>query len=301
MNNRLIILIISISAILLGNYFALAADIEQGFTEIEEEIGKALFLTEEDKNLLILKVKEANKKGISSLNIKPIIERGLSKKIKVDSVAGFLDVIIKGKEQELPVYPLVNKTLEGLSKNVSSNRILKVMQNISEEMKISKDIVEKCISHGIKAEKNRGKYRAIQTIAETRQRGIAFKSINRMVDQVLESKDLGGIRLSNIEDIVETLADLVDMGMSENMALKAVGTAIAHGYINRDELMDLEDILTGSKQRGVSFEEMIEMFESGKDMDGISRDIRDFGIDDSRDIGGDTGNHGDGFKDSLKP
>ncbi len=295
MNNRLIILIILMSAILLINHTALATDIDQGFIEIEKEIGKTLSLTQEDKNLLIQKVKEANKAGLSSLDIKSIIERGLLKKIKIDSMAGFLDVIIKGKKQGLPVYPLVNKVLEGLAKNVPSYRISKVVQKISEEMSITKDIVERCTSHGMKAEKLMIRHRAIQTIVETRQRGISFKSINHIVDRLLESKDAGRIRLSNIEDTVETLANLVDLGMSENLALKAVETAIAHGYFNKDHLMDLEDSVAEGKQKGISFEETIEMFESeimrGNDMDSI----RDFGIDDLRDTGEGMGIPGNGF------
>ncbi len=193
------------------------------------------------------------------------------------------------------MYPLVNKVLEGLAKNVPHGRILKVAQKISEEMKISKGIVDRCISHGMKAEKHRTKHRAIQTIAETRQRGISFRSINHIVDRLLESKDAGRIRLSNIEDTVETLANLVDLGMSENLALKAVETAIAHGYFNKDHLMDLEDSVAEGKQKGISFEETIEMFESeimrGNDMDSI----RDSGIDDLRDTGEGMGSPGNGF------
>ncbi len=229
---------------------------QKAAAEIRSSIEKSAF-SQAAKELLLKKAYDAANAGIPPDDVAIVIDRGLRQGADSRTMEGFLDTAVKVRKQNLPVRPVLDRIQQGLSKGVPPGRILDVTERLAEKLNRAGTLTGNLTQSGVKADNDREKENAIQTVARALERSIPENAITQAGLRVKKHN----YPLSIFGGAVDMMTNLVESGVSVERAARLVNKALDKGYSEKD-MSRMEREIAGELREGRRMEDAVKRMES---------------------------------------
>ncbi|MBI4848275.1 MAG: hypothetical protein HY808_06830 [Nitrospirae bacterium] len=235
------LIIVIISSVVICCSTALA-DTENYKEEITLAVGESS-LTQEQKTSLINSSHNAMKTGIPPDDVAIIIRRGLSGGWDGKSLEALMTAVVSAKEQNLPVRSVLDRIEQGLSKRVSSEKVLYATTGLIEKTAAADRIVNSLVGSGMKTDKDTDTGETAQTVAKAMEKSVPEDTIMQTGQKVMKNNQ----SLSRFNVAMATMTAFIEMGMPPEHAQKFIGKAIDKGYTEDDMIMMDRSFFNGIK------------------------------------------------------
>jgi hypothetical protein len=220
-----------------------------GLRDIRQSV-EASSLSGEQKDALTQAAREAVEAGVPHEDVAIIVTGGLSRGADVHALTRFLAIARDVQAQGLPVRPVLNKIEQGSAKGVPPERIIEVVGRVRADLVTATGMVNEVVAQGLAVNAPEEKKGAVEALAGALERGAPAGDIVELGQKAAEVK----ISLSQFGRAVDTLANLKEMGMPRDLALKAARKAVILNYSERGMARMERDLLTMRKS-GMSWED----------------------------------------------
>lgn len=220
-----------------------------GLLDIQRSV-ETSSLSGEQKAALTQAAREAVEAGVPHEDVAIIVTGGLSRGADVQTLTRFLAVARDVQAQGLPVRPVLNKIEQGTAKGVPPERIIEVVGRVRANLVTAAGMVNEVAAQGLAVSVPEEKKGAVEALAGALERGVPAGDIVELGQKAAEVK----ISLSQFGRAVDTLANLKEMGMPRDLALKAARKAVILNYSERGMARMERDLLTMRKS-GMSWED----------------------------------------------
>jgi hypothetical protein len=154
-----------------------------------------------------------------------------------ETTADLLQPAVSLAKRNLPTTPLLNKTLEGLAKQVPANRMMPVVQNVQIHLEQGGALVSTWLDRGEvqsllggstppTAERNQ----LIAHVAEARQQEVPLSTVESFLDGLPETAQRRSLPLSTVAAAVSVMPDLPDIQNNPNVSNELLTAALKAGY-----------------------------------------------------------------------
>jgi hypothetical protein len=210
-------------------------------------------LSPEAKALVGQKARDAVRAGVSEDDVAELVQRGVSRGVQAGELAGLLEIVAEAKRHDLPVEPVLDKVKEGLAKRVPPERIVSAASRISRDLAAARDLIQQAERAGVRVEKARARRKAMEAVADALGQGVPIQELEKLARQIAGSsrREEG---MSLLEEAVEAVEDLAEMGLSPPDAVQTVAAALSQGLSRRD-IDRIPKVLARERKRGASPEE----------------------------------------------
>jgi len=220
-----------------------------GLRDIQRSV-EASSLSGEQKAALTQAAREAVETGVPHEDVAIIVTGGLSRGADVETVTRFLAVARDVQAQGLPVRPVLNKIEQGTAKGVPPERIIEVVGRVRANLVTAAGMVNEVAAQGLAVSVPEEKKGAVEALAGALERGVPAGDIVELGQKAAEVK----ISLSQFGRAVDTMANLKEMGMPRDLALKAARKAVILNYSERG-MARMERDLLAMRKSGMSWED----------------------------------------------
>jgi hypothetical protein len=170
--------------------------------------------------------------------MRTVATRAQNAGFSAQATADLLRPAVRLAEQDLPATPLLNKTLEGLAKQVPAGRMTPVLQQLRTHTQEAGALVSSWVSQrGTQALLGRSgpppqaeRSPLITTIAEARQQNLPLPAVEQFLNQLPDAVQRRPVSLSAVTTAVGTMPDLPAARTSPALARELLGAALDAGY-----------------------------------------------------------------------
>jgi hypothetical protein len=220
-----------------------------GLRDIRQSV-EASSLSGEQKAALTQSAREAMEAGVPHEDVAVIVTGGLARGADVQTLTRFLAVARDVQAQGLPVRPVLNKIEQGSAKGVPPERIIEVVGRVRANLVTATGMVNGVVALGLAVNAPEEKKGAVEALAGALERGVPAGDIVELGQKAAEVKS----SLAQFGRAADTLANLKEMGMPRDLALKAARKAVILNYSERGMARMERDLLTMRKS-GMSWED----------------------------------------------
>jgi hypothetical protein len=183
-------------------------------------------------------IEQGRAAGADAELLRTVVTRARESGYSAQAAADLLRPAVALAKQGLPATPLMNKTLEGLAKQVPPARIGPVLQQLRTHTQKAGALVSTWSSQKStqallgrtgpppQAEQNR----LITTIAEARQQDLPLPAAEQFLSQLPDAVQRRPVSLSKVTTAVGTMPDLPATRENPALARKLLGAALNAGY-----------------------------------------------------------------------
>jgi hypothetical protein len=261
---RQIFLLVIISGFLIGYGIGIAAIPDKDKDEIARIIKEAE-LSQKEKAELLKQAHGAIDAGISPADITIIIRRGLLKGWNKEAIEESLILVIKAKEQNLPVSSILNRLHQGLAKGIPPQKVFDATKRLVKKLIEADGIVDNLMMNGMKADNDKKRSHAVETVAWALERAIPEDTIMGIGEKLIRNRR----PLSTFDAAVATMTIFTEMGMTIEHASRLINSAIDRGYTEKEMVM-MERELHNILREGWKIEDAVGKMESLINRGGVS-------------------------------
>ncbi len=162
-------------------------------------------------------IEQGRTAGADADLMQTVASRAQEAGMSAEATTDLLEPALRLAEQDLPATPLLNKTLEGLAKQVPAQRMTPVLQRFQDHTQQAGVLVSKWgeraavqrmlgESNGAPAKAERNQL--IMNIAEAQQQDLPLEHVERFLDGLPEAAQRRSIALSEVTTAVSVMPDL---------------------------------------------------------------------------------------------
>lgn len=224
-----------------------------GFALLVLGAPSAVFAQNPDIQDLITRGRQA---GLDTKHIQTVVQRARETGLRTDVTANLLRAAVDLAEQDLPATPLLNKTLEGFSKQVPPDRLQPVVQQFRTYTEQAGQLVSQWRKRpevrsftGMSensASKNKAQTRLISAIAEAQLQDLQIQNIDRFLNELPSTVERRPVPLSDVATAVSVLPDLPGSKRSPEATRRLLTAALEAGY-NAESLRQLPAALRSAR------------------------------------------------------
>lgn len=183
-------------------------------------------------------IEQGRAAGADAALMRTVATRAQNAGFSAQATADLLRPAVDLAEQDLPAAPLMNKTLEGLAKQVPAARMGPVLQQLRSHTQEAGALVSTWASRGDtqallgrsgpppRAERNQ----LITTIAEARQQNLPLPAVEQFLTQLPDAVQRRPVSISEVTTAVGTMPDLPAVRENPALARELLGAALNAGY-----------------------------------------------------------------------
>ncbi len=155
-----------------------------------------------------------------------------------EQTAGLLRPAVSLAERDLPTVPLLNKTLEGLSKQVPAARMTPVLQQFRGDTERAGELVSTWMGReevkGLAGEtggpSSGERTQLITDVTEAKRQGVSLGAIEQFLDVLPESVERRPVTFSEVSAAVSVMPDLPSSGDHPEVTQQLLTAALNAGY-----------------------------------------------------------------------
>lgn len=176
--------------------------------------------------------------------LRTVVEQGEAKGLDNGRIAALLEPAVRTAEQNNPARPILMSTLEGLAKNVPTDRLDAHLETMSHSIERAGKTVSEW-SEGRPATEGGESSRArlIESVAEAKQRGLSMDEIQRLREALQGTGRQ--VSASLFAAALQVAPDLPESGNAETNRRQLLTVAVEAGYDEAD-LRALSEIVTAT-------------------------------------------------------
>lgn len=183
-------------------------------------------------------IEQGQTAGADAELMRTVASRAQNAGFSAQATADLLRPAVRLAEQDLPATPLLNKTLEGLAKQVPAARMSPVLQQLQAHTQEAGALVSSWVSRrgtqsllGQSGPPPQAERRPlITTIAEARQQNLPLPAVEQFLNQLPDAVQRRPVSLSAITTAVGTIPDLPGARENPALAQELLGAALNAGY-----------------------------------------------------------------------
>jgi hypothetical protein len=175
--------------------------------------------------------------GADAALMRTVADRAQNAGLDDATTADLLRPAVTLAEQDLPTTPLLNKTLEGLAKQVPANRMTPVLQQLQSHTQEAGTFVSTWLEQpgaqalaGESGPTAADRNRLIANIADARQQNVPRAAVEDFLTQLPEAVDRRPVSFSEVATAVSTMPDLPGGADNPEAAQQLLSTALNAGY-----------------------------------------------------------------------
>ncbi len=169
--------------------------------------------------------------------MRTVASRAQQNGLDADATADLLRPTVALAEKDLPTTPLLNKTLEGLAKQVPANRMNPVLQQLQTHTEAAGTLVSTWQNQeatqrllGGDGGASSGRDQLITTIAEARQQDLPLTHVEQFLKALPDAVSDRTLSLADVGTAVSVMADLPGGRKNPEAARQLLTTALNAGY-----------------------------------------------------------------------
>ncbi len=202
-------------------------------------------------------IRRARAVGIEQSNLDQLQQRAGQQGLSNDELASLIAPAVSLAEQNLPSDALFNKALEGLSKGISPNRILPVLQNLQSNTVrmapvvdnwIGKPEVANMLQQNEGMERNAFRNEMIKSVSRGVSAEITSESISALLDEVGSDDVMSESSPQSIVTAVGIFAELPTSAQNPEMSRSLLIRSLKAGFSSSD-LQKLPGAMSVAQQR----------------------------------------------------
>jgi len=182
-------------------------------------------------------LKQGEAAGADADLMRTVADRARNAGLDDAAAADLLRPAVALAERELPTTPLLNKTLEGIAKQVPADRMTPVLRQLQSHTQEAGTLVSAWLEQpdvqafaGESGSTPAERDRLISNVAEARQQNLARATIEDFLNQLPEAVERRPVALSEVSTAVSTMPDLPGGRDNPEAARQLLGAALNAGY-----------------------------------------------------------------------
>ena len=187
-------------------------------------------ISQKGKADLYARAYAATSVGIPREDVDIIIARGMKRGGDAAEIGRFLDLCVNVKKQDLPVGPVLDRIVQGLSKRTPMIQINTASQRLAEKETMALPVVDAFLKQGMQGGKNNEREKAIEAVARTFEQSVSRDSIAEIGSAVQKRQG----SLSFFTDAVNSVTYLAAKGIPGEKASKMIANAVSSGASEKD-------------------------------------------------------------------
>lgn len=202
-------------------------------------------------------IRRAQAAGIEQSNLQQLQQRAGQQGLSNEELASLIEPAVSLAEQNLPSDAIFNKALEGLSKGVSPNRIMPVLQNLRDNTMRMAPVVDNWMGKpevGNMLQQNEGMNRnafrneMIKSVSRGSSAEITSESISALLDEVGSDDVMNESTPQSIVAAVGIFAELPTSAQNPEMSRSLLIRSLKAGFSSSD-LQKLPGAMSVAQQR----------------------------------------------------
>lgn len=196
--------------------------------------------------------------GVPAEDVEIIVSRAAGHGADAGAINRLLDTGMSAKKEGLPVRPVLDRIEQGLSKGVSTERIVAASRRLTEKIAAAQPLVDALIRQGMTARRSIEREAAIASAARALEKSMNAQDIGDMGAAV---RNKGGSLLL-FTSAMDTATYFAASGMSSKTAMHVVRDAVEKGSSER-ELGAMVRRMDDEMKQGTSAEAVAAKMEHG--------------------------------------
>lgn len=182
-------------------------------------------------------IEQAQQAGADGELVQTVATRAARSGLSPEQTAEILSPAVTLAERDLPSRPLLNKTLEGVAKQVPASRMRSVLQNVQRSTEQAGTVVSSWLNQsdvrqftGDQIPSQRARSELIASVTEAQQQQVPAENIEQFLQDLPTAVERRPVSLSEVSAAVSVLPDLPESASTSNVSQKLLAAALDAGY-----------------------------------------------------------------------
>lgn len=199
-------------------------------------------------------IERAQQAGADAELMQAVATRAERSGLSPEQTAEILSPAVTLAERDLPSRPVLNKTLEGVAKQVPPSRMMSVLQNVQTSTEQAGTVVSSWLNRSDvrqfteeEAPSQRARSELITSVTEAQQQHVPAENIEQFLQDLPGAVERRPVSLSEVSAAVSVLPDLPESARTSAVGHELLAAALDAGY-DGESIRQLPAALSSARQ-----------------------------------------------------